>query len=239
MMRLWKEEYTRPERHTAGTAMSVAVHVALIALAVIATNPPDGLMNSLYTLANKVVYVAPPPRIPNTEASREQLKYVEAAPIGDGAGFARGSLPDIDPQQKSVVFSAKPGDLGTEQSAAPEQRRFASYDTVFRIAEVDEAVEIDPSSAAPVYPPALQKLGIEGSVMVRYVVDTLGRADLSTLQIVRSSRIEFAIAVREALPGMHFTPARMGTKAVPQLVEQPFHFRIAKPDTASAKKPPV
>ena len=76
--------------------------------------------------------------------------------------------------------------------------------------------------------------------MVRYVVDSLGRADVSTLEVVNASRVEFAVAVREALPNMHFTPARMGAKAVPQLVEQPFNFRIQKADTTkAAKKPPV
>lgn len=243
MMRLWREEYTRPDRRAAGTATSVAVHAALITLAVIATNPPEGLVNSLYTLANKVVYVAPPPRLPNTEGSREQLRYVETAPLGEGAGFLRAPLPDNEPLKRDMVFTPKAGDLGTEQADAPDVRRFASYDTVFTIAQVDSAVTVDPASAAPVYPPALQKLGVEGSVMVRYVVDSLGRADLSTLQIIRSSRIEFAIAVREALPNMRFTPARMGAKAVPQLVEQPFNFRIQKTDTAVStepvKKPPV
>ena len=44
-----------------------------------------------------------------------------------------------------------------------------------------------------------------------------------------------------ARPGMRFTPAKMGPKAVPQLVEQPFNFRILKQDTLTAtpKKPPV
>jgi TonB family protein len=240
MMRMWKEEYTRPEKMSGGTAASIAVHAALITLAVIATNPPEGLMHSLYTLANKVVYVAPPPRIPSSEASREQLKYVDGAAVGDGAGFARGSLLSLETEKQPVMLSAKPGDLGMEQSNAVDSRHFASYDTVFSIAEVDSMVAIDPSSAAPVYPAALQKLGIEGSVMVRYVVDSLGHADVATLQVVRATRIEFAIAVREALPFMRFTPARMGAKAVPQLVEQPFHFRIEKPDTtAKAKKPPM
>lgn len=244
MMRLWKEEYTRPERRTGGTAASIAVHAVLITLAVIATNPPEGFVKSIYGLANKVIYVAPPPRIPRTEGSRQQLKYEEEAPVGEGAGAASGSGAGMEPEKKSVFLAAKSGNLGTEQTEAVDSRRFASYDTVFSIAEVDEAVAIDPASAAPVYPAALQRLGIEGSVMVRYVVDTFGRADVSTLKIVRATRIEFAIAVREALPNMRFTPARMGVKAVPQLVEQPFNFRIAKPDTVSSapsapKKPPL
>jgi len=238
MMRLWKEEYTRPDRRALGTVTSVAVHAVLITLAVLATNPPEGFVSALNSLANRVIYVAPPPRMPSTEASQEQIKYVAAAPIAEGAGLERASPTGPEPGKPGLAFAAKPGDRGTDQVESVDSRRFASYDTVFSIAEVDSAVAIDPSSAAPVYPAALQKLGIEGSVMVRYVVDSLGMADIATLKIVRSTRIEFAIAVREALPHMRFTPARMGAKAVPQLVEQPFNFRIQKPDTAAGKKPP-
>jgi TonB family protein len=238
MLKLYREEYTRPDRRAAGTAASVAVHATLIALAVMATNPPDGFVQGLYQLANKVIYVAPPPRVPASDGSTEQLKFVDAAPVGEGSGFARGPI-GSDLERQPADLSPRPGDLGTEKTPTVESRQYASYDTVFTITEVDSAVAIDPASAAPMYPPALLKLGIEGSVMVRYVVDSLGKADLSTLEIVRSSRIEFAVAVREALPNMRFTPARMGPKAVPQLVEQPFNFRIQKPDTLATKKPPA
>jgi TonB family protein len=241
MLKLWREEFTRTDRPTGGTLTSVVLHTVLITLAVLATNPPKGFMQGLYSLANKVVYVAPPPRIPNAEDSKEQLRYSDVAPIGEGAGFARGSL-GAELAQQPALLSPRPGDLGTERMASAESRRFVSYDTVFSLTEVDSAVMVDPTSAAPTYPPALLRLGVEGTVMVRYVVDSLGHADVSTLEVIRASRVEFAMAVREVLPFMRFTPARMGPKAVPQLVEQPFNFRIRNPDTTAAalpKKPPV
>src|SRR4051812_6551440 len=168
MMRIWREEYTRPDQRAAGTVTSVAVHAALIALAVIATNPPPGFVQGLYTLANKVVYVAPPPRLPATAGSQAALKFVDAAPVGDGSGFARGPI-GAELEKQVGILSPRPGDLGTEQKSAVETRQYASYDTVFTIAEVDSAVAVDPASAAPTYPSALLKLGIEGVVMVRYV----------------------------------------------------------------------
>jgi protein TonB len=244
MMRFWREEYARPDERAAGTVTSVVVHAALISIAVFATNPPAGFVQGLYTLANKVIYVAPPSKVPGSEGSKEQLKFVDAAPIGEGSGFARGSL-GAEIEKQPGILSPRPGDLGTEKMNTIDSRQYASYDTVFTIAEVDSAVAVDPASAAPAYPPALLKLGVEGSVMVRYVVDSFGHADVSTLEVIRATRIEFAVAVREALPGMRFTPARMGPKAVPQLVEQPFNFRIQKVDTtkppavATPKKPPA
>jgi protein TonB len=242
MMKLWREEYTRPQQRAAGSVTSLLVHAAVITLAVVATNPPEGFVQGIYTLANKVIYVAPPVRRPPSEESSDQLKYVDDAPVGEGAGFAQGPI-GAEQVKQTAALSPQPGDVGTEQTTSVETPKYATYDTVFTIAEVDSAVSVDPSSAAPTYPPALLKLGVEGSVMVRYVVDSLGHADLATLKIMRATRIEFAIAVREALPLMRFTPAKMGPKAVPQLVEQPFNFRIQKPDTSSAgsaktKKPP-
>ena len=240
MMKVWREEYTRPDQRAAGTVTSVVVHAALITLAVIATNPPPGFVQGLFTLANKVIYVAPPARLPATAGSQAAVKYVDAAPVGEGSGFARGPV-GAELEKQVGVLSPRPGDLGTELKSAVDSRQYTSYDTVFTITEVDSAVAVDPASAAPTYPAALLKLGIQGTVMVRYVVDSLGRADLSTLEILKASRVEFAVAVREALPNMHFTPARMRGKAVPQLVEQPFNFRIQNRDSVAAavKKPPA
>ena len=91
MMKLWREESTRPDQRAAGSVTSIVVHAALITLAIVATNPPEGFVQGLYTLANRVIYVAPPPRTPPSEGSKAQLKYVDAAPEGEGSGFARGS----------------------------------------------------------------------------------------------------------------------------------------------------
>jgi TonB family protein len=220
----------------------VTVHAVLITMAVIATNPPDGLVTGLYSLANKVIYLAPPVRVPHSEGSVQQLKYTEAAPVGEGAGVAPANKPAADPvETKRLQFTTQPGDAGTEQKQAADIRPFPTYDSVFTVTEVDSAARIDASSAAPEYPPELLKEGIEGRALVRYVVDSLGRPDISTFRVVSATRPEFAEAVHDALPRMIFVPARMGDRHVAQLVEQPFGFRLQHPDTTAAdrKKPPA
>src|SRR3954468_373151 len=92
MMRFWREEYARPERRGFGTATSVVVHGGLILLAVLATNPPPGLV-SLWDLANRVYYLAPTPKVTTSDGSAAQMKYVESAPIGSGSGFAKSDAP--------------------------------------------------------------------------------------------------------------------------------------------------
>jgi TonB family protein len=97
---------------------------------------------------------------------------------------------------------------------------------VFSILEVDSSVARYPGSAAPAYPLALLREGVQGSVTTQYVVDTSGYADTSSLKVLRSSHPDFTASVRSALPYMRFFPAKVGDKRVRQLVEQEFSFRI-------------
>ena len=90
-------------------------------------------------------------------------------------------------------------------------------------------VERDQSSAAPIYPRELIAIGAEGLVQAIYVVDTVGRVDTTTIQVVHSDDPRFTASVRTALAAMRFRPARRLGKTVRQLVEQKFRFRIAPP----------
>jgi TonB family protein len=100
-------------------------------------------------------------------------------------------------------------------------------DTVFSVLEVDEMVERFEGSAAPVYPRDLLAMGAEGLVHAIYVVDTTGRVDTASIQVVSSDDTRFTKSVLSALGVMRFRPATRAGKTVRQLVEQQFRFRIA------------
>jgi TonB family protein len=99
-------------------------------------------------------------------------------------------------------------------------------DTVFSVLEVDKIVERYEGSAAPVYPRDLLAIGAEGLVQMTYVVDTAGRVDMNTVQVVSSDDPRFSESVRTALGLMMFHPARRGGRNVRQLVAQQFRFKI-------------
>jgi hypothetical protein len=68
---------------------------------------------------------------------------------------------------------------------------------------------------------------LSGCALVQFVVDTTGRADTTTFTVLKiSGGVEFAHAVRDALPGMRFTAAQLGGRNVPQLVQMPFDFEV-------------
>jgi TonB family protein len=99
-------------------------------------------------------------------------------------------------------------------------------DTAFTMFEVDLMVERFESSAGPVYPPELIATGTEGQVHALYVVDSTGRADTTSIRILRSDDPRFTESVRAALGDMSFRPAKRHGKAVRQLVEQRFRFQL-------------
>jgi TonB family protein len=107
-------------------------------------------------------------------------------------------------------------------------------DPVYGEGEVDTPVSMARGTRMPQYPGAFNAKGVEGRVLARFVVDTLGRADVASLDILASTHDFFTAAVRDALPKMRFTPAELSGKKVRQLVDQPFDFRMA---TFSAKNP--
>jgi periplasmic protein TonB len=78
----------------------------------------------------------------------------------------------------------------------------------------------------PQYPDPLRRGGTEGEVVATFVVDTLGRADTTSLRILKSTHRLFSIAVREALPKMRFIPAELNGKKVRQQMEHPFVFAL-------------
>jgi protein TonB len=88
-------------------------------------------------------------------------------------------------------------------------------------------VERYEGSAAPVYPPKLSALGMQGQVHATFIVGATGRVDMASVRVLESDHPEFSESVRTALAEMRFRPARRGGKSVRQLVEQRFNFRIA------------
>lgn len=87
------------------------------------------------------------------------------------------------------------------------------------------------TSSTPRYPLALRQAGIEGRVLVRFVVDSSGRIDARSVQVLQSTHELFTRAVRDALAGFRFRPAEMGRRRVSALAEMPFEFRLTRTST--------
>ncbi|HKG94988.1 MAG TPA: energy transducer TonB [Gemmatimonadaceae bacterium] len=91
-----------------------------------------------------------------------------------------------------------------------------------------ERVAAPAGGCTPRFPSTLSQAGIEGTVMVEFVIDTSGRAEPRSFKAVSSAHALFDRAVRSALRCMRFRPAEVGGRKVRQLVQQPFAFVLAR-----------
>jgi TonB family protein len=239
MMRLWVESYaTKTTAASTSAFLSTVTHAVLIGLSVVGTQKAVGVPED--SLANRVYYLPPPDRLPSQEGRHERIQWmaigVPTNPVGQYADVPTGRSELGKPAADPLAGLA----LGADSINIPAISALAGNDSAFSVLDVDSAVTRHPWSAAPAYPPDMLKKKVEGSVFVRYVVDTSGFADASSFEVLRSSHADFVAAVRTALPDMRFNPARIGRRRVRQLVEQEFSFKIT-PDNArvaadSAKK---
>ena len=236
MLRTLLESGASPTRRAGGTIVSIAVHTAAIALAIVATaratavkvddsKRPTDLVFTVApmhteTSTNQVgvkplpgsyivppvgQYVAPPVTIP-TGLTPIDASYrgTEQPPIDFGGGGAIGG---------GVVDRAGLGSPGGG---------------VYTAGRVEKAAAPRPGNPAPVYPTALRAAQIEGTVLARFVVDSVGRAEPASIDFPEATHAQFAEAVRQSLLRSRYLPAMLDGRPVRQLVEQRFAFTLSR-----------
>ncbi len=161
---------------------------------------------------------------------QERLSF---AALGGAVAPVVQSAPTTE-APRPVVAPAPELSGGDAQEASEERNEVP--ERAFSDIEVDSAVVRDSTSAGPEYPPEMLAKGIEGSVLVTFIVDTTGRPDTATFMALETTNPAFTAAVRTALPKMKFRPAMMAGVRVRQLVEQRFGFRVINPVVANPPK---
>lgn len=237
MMRLWVDSYSKTAPVMTSATLSVVAHTVLIVAWVVTTLPSADMPSDSFANRTYPAYTPPPDRAPGQPGSRERVHYVDMAPKeGPGIGDGPRTIGDEKPPttREETVGRAAPADTVT---SAETPTIAGPPDSVFSILDVDTAVVRSANSAAPAYPLKLLAARVMGYVAARYIVDTTGFADTSSFIVLKATNPEFITAVREALPYMRFTPAKIGSLKVKQLVEQQFTFKITDTTVATPKKP--
>jgi protein TonB len=99
---------------------------------------------------------------------------------------------------------------------------------IWSVNEVDRSPSIAGRPVEPRYPTQLRAAGIEGRVVLQFVVDTLGRAEPGDVTVLETSHPQFAEAVREVLPRFRFIPGEASGHKVRTRVQIPFDFKLAR-----------
>jgi TonB family protein len=216
---------SRPPRSYSGVAAVLASAATVVAFTTISGSATIVGRQESEAALIFARYLLPP--LPHSGPVRERLQWVVPA----AATAVLPGLPSGVGMRSPKRIPVGETEVPTLTPAVLEAPEFGATGRVYVEAELDRPVVRDPLSAAPEYPPSLEKAHIEGTVAVEFVVDTLGQADSASLNVVSVSHMAFADAVREALPRMRFSPAELGGRHVPQRVLQQFKFVL--PQTAA------
>jgi len=111
---------------------------------------------------------------------------------------------------------------------AEELNALIASATVYTAEQVDRAAQVD--SEMPVeayYPDSLKQNKVSGVAVVEFVVDTVGRVETETINVVLASHPGFARAAREAVFSARFIPALLRGRPVRQIVQLPMQFQAA------------
>jgi protein TonB len=218
-----------------GSLFSVVLHTAGIALAIAATaNAGKHALEEVRE--EKVQMIEQKEKPPEPEKKPPPPDVVVAPPPPKGFQILTAPieipdvLPEIDLSKKmtdEADFTGKGVAGGTSKGVVggvpqPLNNTEATYFDF----QVEKQAALVPGQGPPDYPEMLKAGAIQGEVQAQFVIDTMGRADMSTFKVLKSTHQLFTDAVRKQLPKYRFLPAEVGGRKVKQLVQLPFSFSI-------------
>ena len=232
------ESQAKRQRSTAGTVTSVIVHGILITGAVYAT--AQATMEAEKPKEEKVEFVEmkkdepPPPKNEPPPPPPPEAVAAPPPPKGFQVLTAPVEIPDIIPKidlSKKITdeadFSGKGVAGGTSKGDPNVKTAPISDNQTYFEFQVEKQAQVNGALAAR-YPSVLQSQGVEGKVIAQFVVDTNGRAEMSSWKVLETSNELFSAAAKDAARAARFFPAEVGGRKVRQLVQQPFTFALSR-----------
>ena len=236
MLTVLLESRAARQRRVGGTVLSMLAHAtgltAIVALAV----PDRGSARPGPDLVHRVRLDAPPkpatgPAAPHSSAPTERALPGTKLPTIDVPTITPTTVPPIDvsipsPSSDDIIVGRRSTLLGAGVGEPGDAVNGSTG--VSDVSAVDRAPRIIGRAVEPRYPPTLRAAGIEGHVLAEFVVDTVGRAALTTLRFPELANPLFGDAVREVLARYRFTPGEVSGRKVRTRVAVPFDFRLER-----------
>lgn len=223
------ESTPRRARRARSAMASTAIHAGLIVLAVWQTIPkpaePVHLAEHVSLIPMpRFATAKPPEKAPSAEKVRpHEFQVLEAPPD------VPATLPPLDLTRPITVaedFSGKgvPVHVAEASLVRPGPRN----DPIDGDA-ADQAPYLLAGQMGPPYPDELRDDRPDGVVVVRFVIDTLGRVETPSMKVLAASHPLFAASVRATLGRLRYLPASLAGRRVRVQLEQRFEFHVAAP----------
>lgn len=215
--------------------MSLVIHTVLIGGAVYGTLQAGQKFEKPKAQSVEFVKIEkkePPPPPKKTAPPPPNVTAAPPPPKGFQILSAPIKIPDVLPKidlSKSVTnaadFTGK-GVAGGIANGVVGGVAKPNENNTYYAYQVEKQVESRAGNPPPQYPDVLRSSNLTGEVLAQFVVDTTGRADMSSFKAITSTHPLFTKAVEDVLKRYRFTPAEIGGKKVAQLVQQNFQFTL-------------
>jgi protein TonB len=235
MLGVLLETRARRQRRKGGMALSIAAHLAIISAAVAGTAASKEVAKPPKPTFVEIRMPTKPEPKPARQVRREThqtsttpvpdivIKRIDppvVTPVGVQEIDLRGAV-----AADSIVIGGGPGTKhgviggglidGEGTASSSEWRGNDAYMNLIK-------------SATPRYPESLRQAGVDGRVLIRFTVDTLGRIDPASVQVLTETHALFSRAVRDVILQFRFRSAESNGKKVPALAEMPFEFSLTR-----------
>jgi periplasmic protein TonB len=234
MLGVLLESRARRQRRFGGAALSVAAHLTIVGAVAAGTmrhvgrspDRPKAVIISFHLPPRPI----PTDRSPTARGRPSPWMESPILPRIAISNLAPKSLPPI-----SFGVAAPPNDLAFG-AASPA----SGSGSPLGILDGATGDEMEPpwtgrelmmrllATSKPRYPESLRGAGVEGKVLIRFVVDTAGRIEPSSVQVLSATHPLFVQAVKAALGGFRFRPAEVAGRRVEATAEMPFEFSISR-----------
>lgn len=226
-------ESKRKSQRTFGeTLVSIALHAVLITLAVYGTLSAGQKVAEKNRQEEVTFAKTPPPPPPPDQPKPPPPDVVAAPPPPKGFQVLQApinipdKIPDID-LSKAVTdekdFSGK-GVAGGKANGVVGGTPTNSDQPYFEF-QVEKPALARDGNPNPKYPSMLESSRVEGKVLAQFVVDTNGRADMSTFKVLQADNELFGQSLKNVLPSWRFYAAEAGGHKVKQIVQLPVAFQ--------------
>ncbi len=223
----------RREKSLPSALTSISIHAGVIWLAVTVTIKTAEVIEeaqadtTMIFLTQEAEVEAEPPPV-------QEILTIQPPPKGFQVLQAPIEIPtEIPPIDLSERFDPRDfsgsGVQGGVFSGVEGGTGPVDLSVTFNEAMVDERPE-RLSGPLPRYPEMLRQAGIEGSVMLEFVIDTAGRVEAALIKVLQSTNRAFEGPAKDVIRRSLYRPGRVRGQAVRVLVTQQIGFTIQRDD---------
>jgi len=207
------------------TLASAAAHAALITAAVLATAQTQAKVFDPVP-QDPIIYVAPIEPAPSPAGPTSTWPTLPTrGPVID---IPRIPVPGPVDLSRTTIDPTVIGEIRGGSSLSVPGGPSGPSSGIYSEATVERTVLPWSRNPTPVYPSHLRASGLQGTVVVRFVVDTSGVVEQGSIAVLEATHVAFADAVRAWLPRTRYFPAEVSGRHVRQLVQQRVEFQLER-----------